>query len=149
MGNDILTGGSFALLFGISSEQDILLGGAGNDSLTSVDSGTVKMNGYGGTAGEIDTLNCSGCTDIILLGQSNSVFYQGTGYALIKKFTAGQDRIQLERTEDYYKLSVEPSTVGSTSKDDTVLRRKSNNNVIAVFSDTNGLALNSGNFDYT
>jgi hypothetical protein len=142
-GNDTLTGGSSAL--GVF-DVDSLLGGSGNDSLRSGGFGTIRMNGYGGDTGERDTLTCSfSSTDIISLGDVGSVFYQGAGHAVINDFTAAllQDKVLLKGGQADYRLSLENFGVG-TSANDTVLRRGTD--VIAAFADTNGLALNSGNF---
>ena len=152
-GNDnLITGSGKDTLFGGDRSElgmfdaDSLLGGSGNDSLKSGDSRTVRMNGYGGDTGERDTLTCSfSSTDIISLGDVGSVFYQGTGHAVINDFTAAllQDKVLLKGGQADYKLSLENFGVG-TSTNDTVLWR--GEDVIAAFVDTNGLALNSGNF---
>ena len=142
-GNDTLTGGSSVL--GVF-DVDSLLGGSGNDSLRSGGFGTIRMNGYGGDTGERDTLTCSfSSTDIISLGDVGSVFYQGAGHAVINDFTAAllQDKVLLKGGQADYSLGL-GNFGGSNSVNDTVLRR--GNDVIAAFVDTNGLALNSGNF---
>ena len=90
-GNDKLRGGK---------GDDLLLGGSGNDRLNG-DDGNDRLNGVGQSkgTGERDRLVGGSGSDLFILGDPNSVFYQGNGkadFADIGDFTAGEDFIQLK-----------------------------------------------------
>ncbi|MBW4660030.1 MAG: hypothetical protein KME15_15250 [Drouetiella hepatica Uher 2000/2452] len=138
-GNDTLIGGSIG-------STDELYGGAGDDLLRSVGVGTVLLNGFGGGVGnERDILEGGASSDTFILGVKNNKYYDGPGSGLaeIRNFNKVLDKVQLSGREVDYSLSKENFGLGS-SANDTVLRLAGTQDVIAVFVDTDGLALNAG-----
>jgi Ca2+-binding RTX toxin-like protein len=98
-GNDTLYGGDGvdALVGGFGS--DSLLGGVGND----------QLNGYGtivNNDSQFDKLEGGAGADRFILGGSWGVSYveTGNGFATIKDFAKGIDRIQLKGKSGQYKL---------------------------------------------
>ena len=88
--------------------NDYLGGDEGNDKLYG-DYGNDILNGYGFSTDEIDTLIGGDGADTFILGNSSSVFYQGSGfgdYAYISDFywTEG-DKIQVHGSLEDYSLS--------------------------------------------
>jgi Ca2+-binding RTX toxin-like protein len=97
-GNDRLIGGTLddALLGGTGN--DILFGGTGKDILT----------GYGFGQNEFDILTGGMEKDTFVLGDKNSVYYLGNGYATIRDFSLAQtDQIQIKGLfQDGYALKL-------------------------------------------
>lgn len=121
LGNDTLMGGlgidtlngdaGDDLLLG-QSDGDVLNGGLGNDELNG-GSGDDMLNGGGSEVGETDTLIGGSGADTFILGEDDTVFYQGDNTAsnrgsadraLIKDFSLTDgDLIQLSGSAaDYY-----------------------------------------------
>nr|WP_287256773.1 calcium-binding protein [Moorena sp. SIO4E2] len=122
-GNDSLTGDDSTVNFG----NDSLNGGSGNDTLTGAGGNDTLVGGLGsdtlnGTnsildgVGEIDILDPGdlGARDLIILGTSGSIYYNGAGldYAVIDNFDrfsfAGEtdsDKIQISGSLSNYSLS--------------------------------------------
>ena len=109
LGNDNIRGGS---------ADDTLTGGLGNDSLSG-NGGTDLLIGVDATSpdsefglGEIDTLSGGAGSDIFVLANENSLFYDDgdssttgdTDFALITDFNPSQDIIQLQGSADLYSL---------------------------------------------
>ncbi|NEQ61178.1 MAG: calcium-binding protein [Moorea sp. SIO4A1] len=132
-GNDSLTGDDSTLNFG----NDSLNGGSGNDTLTGAGGNDTLVGGLGsdtlnGTnsildgAGEIDILDPGdfGARDLIILGTSGSIYYNGAGldYAVIDNFDrfsfAGEtdsDKIQISGSLSNYTLSSFTGTISDVS----------------------------------
>ncbi|MBI4785136.1 MAG: calcium-binding protein [Oscillatoriophycideae cyanobacterium NC_groundwater_1537_Pr4_S-0.65um_50_18] len=136
-GNDTLIGGSLG-------STDELFGGAGDDLLRSEGVGTVTLNGFGGGSSERDILDGSVSLDTFILGVNNNKYYDGpgSGFAEIRDFNKILDKVQLSGGEIEYSLSKENFGLGAAAND-TVLRLAGTQDVIAVFVDTDGLALNT------
>ncbi|NEO70202.1 calcium-binding protein [Moorena sp. SIO3H5] len=136
-GNDFLSGGTGSdRMFG-GSGKDTLYGGSGNDSLTGGGGNDTLVGGLGsdtlnGTnsildgAGEIDILDPGdfGARDLIILGTSSSIYYNGAGldYAVIDNFDrfsfAGEtdsDKIQISGSLSNYTLSSFTDTISGVS----------------------------------
>jgi Ca2+-binding RTX toxin-like protein len=95
LGNDYLVGGTL---------DDALLGGTGNDILYG-GSGNDKLTGYGFGQNEFDTLTGDIEKDTFVLGDIQSVYYLGNGYATITDFSLAQtDKIQIKGlfNNDYF-----------------------------------------------
>ncbi|MFM7427468.1 MAG: hypothetical protein ACKO7W_21115 [Elainella sp.] len=101
--NDVLTG---------TSQNDILWGGLGQDSLTGAgidDAGR----------GEIDYLCGGGGQDLFVLGDATQTFYNDgqsglglTDYAILLDFNLKQDTIQLQGSASDYVLAALPAELG-------------------------------------
>jgi Ca2+-binding RTX toxin-like protein len=93
-GNDYLYGGSGNdFLYG-GSGKDYLIGGDGSDYLDGA-----SLFGDGDAVGggsESDFLTGGMGADTFVLGNSNSIYYLGTGYATITDFSLGEDKIQIK-----------------------------------------------------
>ncbi|MDJ0531531.1 MAG: calcium-binding protein [Xenococcaceae cyanobacterium MO_207.B15] len=125
-GDDRILGGKDNdLLFG-GNGNDLIFGGDGDDTLIGVD--LSSPNSLFGK-GEQDTLvgdkrasfNPINGSDTFILGDENNVFYDDgdastsgeSDFALIRRFDATEDIIQLQGSADLYRL--EFSSVGSTT----------------------------------
>ncbi len=97
-GNDRLIGGTL---------DDALLGGTGNDLLLG-ESGNDQLTGYGFGQNELDTLTGGTEKDTFVLGDIQSVYYLGNGYATITDFSLAQtDKIQIKGLfKDGYSLGI-------------------------------------------
>lgn len=108
-GNDSLSGLRGDDLLKAGAGDDLLYGGIGNDQLFGED-GNDRLFGVGqknAGAGTIDELTGGGGKDKFILGGSNRVYYKAGGeldYGIIRDFTNGQDKIQLEGKKGDYKL---------------------------------------------
>jgi RTX calcium-binding nonapeptide repeat (4 copies) len=118
-GNDSLLGLAGDDLLVAGAGNDVVYGGIGNDRLFG-DDGDDTLYGVGqknlGT-GTVDELTGGAGKDRFMLGNRKSAFYAKGGnldYALIRDFTIGQDRIQLEgRRSDYVLEKTEVSGIGT------------------------------------
>ncbi|MEQ9234509.1 S8 family serine peptidase [Coleofasciculus sp. E2-BRE-01] len=132
-GNDRLTGDDSSSNFG----DDNLSGGTGNDTLTGAGGNDTLVGGSGsdtlsGTnsildgAGEIDIINPGyyDASDLIILGTSSSIYYNGAGldYAVIDNFDrysfSGEtefDKLQIHGSLSNYRLSSYTGTVSGIS----------------------------------
>jgi Ca2+-binding RTX toxin-like protein len=132
-GNDRLTGDDSSTYFG----NDSLNGGTGNDTLTGAGGNDTLVGGSGsdtlsGTnsildgAGEIDIINPGyyDASDLIILGTSSSIYYNGAGldYAVIDNFDrysySGEtdfDKLQIHGSLSNYSLSSYTGTVSGIS----------------------------------
>jgi Ca2+-binding RTX toxin-like protein len=122
-GNDKLSGGS---------GSDTLLGGAGKDTLT----------GFGFGSNEYDILtggNGTGNSDLFVLGDSFSAFYEGFGYATITdfKWTEG-DKFQAHGSISDYSLDKTWNFVGGNALDTRVYYQ---GDLIAIVQDTTSVLL--------
>jgi uncharacterized protein with PIN domain len=171
-GNDRLFGGTGNdRLFGGNSD-DTLRGDEGNDSL---DGGTGSDRLFGGSGsdtltgstsnaiGEIDILTGGLDTDLFVLGDANTVFYDdrniataGRGdYALITDFTKSdfsngiEDVIQLNGTKEDYVLAASPTGLPSGI---AIYRNKPTgelDELIGIVQGSTNLSLNGGYFRFT
>lgn len=122
-GNDSLSGlgGDDLLIAGAGN--DTLYGGTGNDKLFG-DDGDDTLFGVGQKnlgVGTVDELTGGAGRDRFILGNSRNAFYAKGGdldYALIRDFTIGQDRIQLEGSRRDYVL--EKTTVTGIGSEDEI-----------------------------
>lgn len=130
LGNDYLVGGTL---------DDALLGGTGNDILLG-ESGNDKLTGYGFGQSEFDTLTGHIEKDTFVLGDINSVYYLGNGYATITDFSLAQtDKIQIKGLiKDGY--SIELGHWGGGNAQDTGIFYKGD--LIGVVPDQNITNLN-------
>jgi len=105
-GDDTLVGNSGKdFLLGYTG-NDSLVGGAGSDFLSG-EAGDDILNGYGQTSFEYDYLIGGTGTDVFVLGDAASVFYQGFGFATITDFdSVAGDTIQVLGSADDYSLSI-------------------------------------------
>ncbi|WP_293028986.1 calcium-binding protein, partial [Moorena sp. SIO3I8] len=136
-GNDTINGGfGNDILFG-GTGNDSLNGGSGNDTLTGAGGNDTLVGGLGsdtlnGTnsildgAGEIDILDPGdfGARDLIILGTSGSIYYNGAGldYAVIDNFDrldffgeTDSDKIQISGSLSNYSLSSFTGTISGVS----------------------------------
>ncbi|NJK69438.1 MAG: calcium-binding protein [Microcoleus sp. SU_5_3] len=129
-GNDRLIGGTLddALLGGTGN--DILYGGSGNDSIT----------GFGFGQNEFDILTGDIGKDTFVLGDVNSVYHLGNGYATITDFSLAQtDKIQIKGVlKDGYSLGV-GNWEGSNVQDTGIFYK---GDLIGVVQDQNITKLN-------
>jgi len=129
-GNDRLIGGTLddALLGGTGN--DILFGGTGKDILT----------GYGFGQNEFDILRGGMEKDTFVLGDKNSVYYLGKGYATIRDFSLAQtDQIQIKGLfKDGYSLKLS-NWKGGNAQDTGIFY---NGDLIGVVQDQNITHLN-------
>ncbi len=97
-GNDYLVGGTL---------DDALLGGTGNDLLLG-ENGNDQLTGYGFGQNEFDILTGGMEKDTFVLGDINSVYYLGNGYATITDFSLAQtDKIPIKGLiKDGYSLGL-------------------------------------------
>ncbi len=108
-GNDTLLGLEGNDLLKAGAGDDVIYGGIGDDQLFGED-GNDRLFGVGqknAGAGTIDELTGGGGKDKFILGGSNRVYYSSGGdldYAIVRDFTNGQDKIQLEGKKGDYQL---------------------------------------------
>ncbi|NEP29817.1 calcium-binding protein, partial [Moorena sp. SIO3I6] len=118
-GNDYLSGGSGNDYISGAGGNDTLVGGLGSDTLNGTNS---ILDG----AGEIDILDPGDALarDLIILGTSGSIYYNGAGldYAVIDNFDrfsfAGEtdsDKIQISGSLSNYSLSSFTGTISGVS----------------------------------
>jgi len=96
-----------------TTENDVMYGGLGNDTLTGTAVGSTGI-------GEIDVLLSGGGSDVLVLGDSTGAFYDdgnattaGTeDYAIIADFNVQQDVIQLNGVASEYVLADVTETLG-------------------------------------
>ncbi|MEG5172612.1 calcium-binding protein [Microcoleus sp. B3-D7] len=124
-GNDRLIGGNL---------DDALLGGIGNDSLLG-GSGNDQLTGFGFGENEFDILTGGIGNDRFALGDANSVYYLGNGYATITDFSLTQsDKIQIKGIlTDGYSLGL-GNWEGSNAQDTGVFYK---GDLIGVVQDQN------------
>ncbi len=129
--------------------NDITAAGAGNDVVIAVDPGASRPG-----LGEIDVLRGGGGSDILVLGDSEKVYYDdgddstdGTeDFAFVWDFETGVDRIRLHGDADMYELG--PAPTGIHSGDALYLKNSlpgGPNELVAVFNGTIG---NFQDFDF-
>jgi Ca2+-binding RTX toxin-like protein len=90
------------------TDNDLLEGGSGNDTLFGADPNNFQVQ-----VAEQDTLIGGEGTDLFILGDKNQVYYDdrnsardgSTDYALIEDFNPAQDKIQLKGDRSLYSLS--------------------------------------------
>jgi Ca2+-binding RTX toxin-like protein len=147
-GNDTLYGGAGYdyLVGGPGSDRliggtldDALLGGTGNDFLSG-GRGNDRLTGYGFGQNEFDTLTGGIGKDTFVLGDVNSVYHLGNGYATITDFSLVQtDKIQIKGLlKDGYSLGLGNWEGGNVQ--DTGIFYKGD--LIGVFQDQNITNLN-------
>ncbi|PSN11350.1 hypothetical protein C7293_24635 [filamentous cyanobacterium CCT1] len=101
-GNDVLNGLSGDDLLRGGHGNDTVLGGSGSDTLIG-GSGNDFLNGYGLTLGEFDVLEGGSGADVFALGDANSPYYLGNGYATITDFNYLEgDKIQITGSASNY-----------------------------------------------
>ncbi|MEG5139403.1 MULTISPECIES: calcium-binding protein [unclassified Microcoleus] len=129
-GNDRLIGGNL---------DDALLGGTGNDVLLG-DSGNDQLTGYGFGQNEFDILTGGIGKDTFVLGDINSVYHLGNGYATITDFSLIQsDKIQIKSLlTDGYSLGL-GNWEGSNAQDTGIFYK---GDLIGVVQDQNITNLN-------
>ncbi|MGB5915784.1 MAG: hypothetical protein WBG63_13030 [Phormidesmis sp.] len=101
-GNDsIWSGGGDDALYGQAGD-DLLVGGGGNDRLQGTDDLVTSDRDqlYGGLG-----------RDRFVLGNSQGAFYQGDGYAIIKDWEAGIDKLQLGIGQEISRYRLEASQI--------------------------------------
>ena len=125
-GNDQLFGGQ---------HDDLLFGGSGNDQLAGTDSFV---------SNERDQLFGGAGRDWFILGSSQGSFYQGRGYAVIKDWQAGLDKILLGRTTGRYSTKVQ-SLSGGTALDTGIYH---NNDLVGVIEDSTNVSASRGDFAF-
>ena len=86
-GDDILEGEAGSDILRGGAGHDILLGGSGTDFLYGED-GDDTLTAYGNTLREYDHMAGGGGNDVFVLGDTNTVFYQSSGYATLEDFSA-------------------------------------------------------------
>lgn len=125
-GNDRLFGGQ---------HDDLLFGGSGDDQLRGTDSFS---------SSDRDQLFGGAGRDQFILGSSQGSFYQGSGYAIIKDWQAGLDRILLGRTSGSYSTQSQRLSGGSAL--DTAIYH--NNDLIGVIEDSTNVSVERGDFAF-
>ncbi|MDM9582853.1 MULTISPECIES: hypothetical protein [unclassified Nostoc] len=134
-GNDVLYGGYEAdNLYG-SSGDDVLYGGDGND----------RLDGYGISGVEYDTLVGGSGSDTFVLGGSWGVSYQDFGYATITDWNPYADYIATIGNSSQYSLGYS-NWSGSSLLLDTEIYYGSE--LIAIVQDTTNVSL-SRDFTFT
>lgn len=123
-GNDTLQGLGGNDLLKAAAGNDLIYGGTGNDQIFGEDGDDqligVGQNSRGG--GTVDELTGGAGNDKFILGAAKHVYYSKGGsldYALIRDFTIGQDKIQLQGKKGDYKL--QKTEVAGISTNDDVL----------------------------
>jgi Ca2+-binding RTX toxin-like protein len=108
-GNDSLLGLGGDDLLVAGAGNDVVYGGVGNDQIFGDDGDDilfgVGQNNLG--AGSIDAMTGGNGKDKFMLGNAKNAYYTRGGeldYALIRDFTVGQDKIQLEGKQKDYRL---------------------------------------------
>jgi Ca2+-binding RTX toxin-like protein len=155
-GNDKLYGGGKQNLVettfnGIErlDSNDTLNGGAGNDTLVGMLGNDSLVGGAGndrldGNGSDLDpdandTLVGGAGSDRFILGNANSVFYQGSGRAIISDWQAGEI-VQVSGSIDDYSLNKSANVFGSAARDTQILYQ---NELIGIVKDTTSLNLAS------
>ena len=123
-GNDVLLG---------QQHDDILFGGNGNDQLAGSDSFV---------SNERDQLYGGAGWDRFILGNAQGSFYQGSGYAIIKDWQAGVDKIQLGRTNGRYSLGT-GNFSGGVAQDTGIYH---NGDLVGVIEDSTNVSATRGDF---
>ena len=130
-GNDGIIGNSSNNSLLGDTGNDTLTGAGGNDTLVG-GSGSDTLNGTNSTldgAGEIDIFNPGdyGAGDLIILGNNDSIYYNGAGvdYAIIDNFDrlnlsneTDSDKLQIQGSLSNYTLNVFTGTVSDISMTD-------------------------------
>ncbi|PSB17959.1 hypothetical protein C7B76_08930 [filamentous cyanobacterium CCP2] len=170
-GNDLLNGGlGNDTLFG-GEGNDTLNGGDGNDSISG-GLGNDRIQGALTSENQIDTLSGNGGSNTFVLHEQGRVLYNGNSgnaaqdqsFAIINNFrqnndplTGDRDTIELAGSRSDYVLGNTPITrINNTNLSGQALFLDTNANgrvdaqddLIAVFNGTNGLNLNSSNFQF-
>ncbi len=162
-GNDDLKG---------RSGDDLLIGGTGNDTLNGGHDDDViigvDVNALNPGSAEVDVIigsaNITGSEDIIVLGDTNNVFYSTSGIAdraIIKDFDAignKQDKIQLKGTASDYTLESVTIGTGTNTQTNTNILYVTPSGQPELIATVEGLGtgtadgqlnlLNTTNFDY-
>ena len=149
-GNDTLLGGAGLDLLVGASGNDLLNGEDGDDVLAAVDPFD-PVFGFG--MDEVDTLTGGAGSDTFILGDRNTVFYQGGGLeptdlAVVTDFNPEEDFIELASIEDgTYVLTAGSNSADGTSSTDLLLESSdSSQELIASFQGENGLDLSANYF---
>lgn len=128
-GDDFISSDSKANELGGHHGNDTLLGGGGNDTLYG-GSGNDYLKGYG-NSGDEDSLYGGPGYDIFDLGDNRGAYYQGSGYAIIRDFQPGYDKIELHGSSESYKAEY-GNWFGTSATDTQILY---NGNVIGYVVD--------------
>ena len=150
-GDDILHGGGNNDLLVGGDDDDFLLGGNGEDRLVGV--GTGLLNGsvaslapigstlvavIPGGKEERDILDGGDDreTDVFVLGRSGANWYSdSSGYAVVRNWNGGEDRIELPGTIDNYTFDERlMSYIGNPAEEDTLIWK--DGDVVAFLEDT-------------
>jgi Ca2+-binding RTX toxin-like protein len=142
-GDDSLTGSVSANNLDGGAGTDSLNGGAGNDTLAGC------FYGANGGQGEVDTLTGGAGADLFQLGWSGGCFYDdgsssNTGrsdYALIKDFTVGTDRLQLDGVASNYYIGA--SGVTGVSGQGLWLEQGTTDELVAIFQGSANVTANN------
>ena len=145
-GDDTVFGGSGQDTLLGHGGRDRLIGGKGNDSIdggTGNDfiNGTINLTSG---ANELDTLKGGTGDDTFVLGSNSQAYYTADGngdFATIKDFKNGNDKIQLHGSAEDYTVEV--------INGDSYLYYGTNNELIAVLENIEGLDLHDDCFRYT
>ena len=163
-GDDILTGGTGETLYKLSysdySGRDWLYGGAGNDKIWGENGddllygqqdddllfggrGNDKLSGSSSFfSNERDLLWGGSGSDRFVLGSNKGSFYQGSGYAIIKDWEGGVDKIVLGRSSGRY--STRSQNIRGGAEMDTGIYH--NDDLIGVIEDSTNVSSRRGDF---
>ena len=141
-GNDTLKGDDGKNTLNGYSGNDYLYGRGGDDILYG-GSGNDRLNGYS-SGKEYDTLSGGSGYDTFVIGDSQSVFYRGSGFATITDWNASQDYIQAKGSSSQYSFRT-ANWSGSNALDTGIYF---GNDLIAVVEDTTNVSF-SRDFTFT
>ena len=140
-GKDTLYGeGGNDALYGQEGD-DIIYGGSGNDYIA----GTSEKRTRDGKArprGDRDKLYGGDGRDYFVLGEKQGAFYRGSGYAIIKDWESGFDKLQLGRGGGRYTFDSK-RMLGGRSLDGVVYHNK---DLIGVVEDIGNSGLSQSDF---
>ncbi|MGD1866765.1 MAG: hypothetical protein ACFB0D_19610 [Phormidesmis sp.] len=132
-GNDLLYGQGWTdLLYG-NDGDDIIFGGRGDDFIYGTDDRNTRDRDklYGGEG-----------RDYFVLGDKQGVFYRGRGYAIIKDWESGSDKLQLGRGGGRYTFDLKRIS-GGRSLDGLVYHNK---DLIGIVEDIGNSGLAQSDF---
>lgn len=135
-GNDTLLGnnGDDALFAG--SGNDLLFGGSGRDWLQG-GTGSSSANDFDTLDGGIDS-----STDYYVLGNQNSSYYTGAGYAILRNYNAARDFIVVADNVSNSQIRLSLGQVTGGGAADTLIRI--NGELVGIVEDVNIASLPLG-----
>lgn len=120
-GKDYLYGGDGSDTIKGGKGNDYVSGGAGDDYIYGYGGSRYGGSGYGSyNQAEYDTLSGGTGYDTFVLGDSNKVYYQGQGYAVINDWDYTSDYIQARGSSSQYSLQYGNYGFGTSAQDTAI-----------------------------